>query len=69
MSKRLYLDSITFREYCVCGAKLVATSSPPDVARLAVRLFWDELHAGLGHGRTTPEQARKARARARREYL
>jgi hypothetical protein len=61
------MDSLTVRNYCQCGAKLDVTSSPPEMAREVARLF-AEVHRGLGHGGATPEQARKARERQRKEY-
>lgn len=53
---------VRIRAYCVCGAKLDASSEPPDAAEFAHRTFRD-LHSGEGHQPCDAATARRARAR------
>ena len=56
------------RLYCICGAKVEASSEPRAAAELVADLF-TKRHTRPGHGLTDAATARKARTRADRLAL
>ena len=51
--------------YCKCGGYW--KGQLPYEAAMAVKLEFERIHRGPGHGRTDPETCRRARAKAERE--
>lgn len=58
------MTSVT--RYCLCGASMRGSVTPPAAARRVVALF-DEFHTGEGHGSGTAAQAAAARRREERK--
>jgi hypothetical protein len=54
--------------YCICGASIDITASPPSLAQEILAAF-DSFHRGPGHGPTNRVQAIRARRGARRAEL
>ncbi|MGD0040691.1 MAG: hypothetical protein ABSE84_09815 [Isosphaeraceae bacterium] len=53
--------TVTVKFYCLCGATVRGTM-PADLAE-ALAEIWSKEHTGAGHGKATPQQASRARAK------
>ena len=59
------IKTVTFANYCLCGAALRGTMPPVLAETLLAE--WNKIHTGTGHGPATAKQARSARRKSDKE--